>query len=166
MGKSLEESRRMMKALRPDGSAKAAPAYLRDVLDGVSQAHNSLTRCLAEAEANPAHPLAAPGVTSLTNTAVAFAVAKAHEVTLQRGDVTAVIVDNAAIKERCHRVGYNGIASLTHTRQERNLFVPCGWRNPRQASGKIEICEPERWRYHNGGGPFIVIRASSPFPRG
>jgi hypothetical protein len=38
------------------------------------------------------------------------------------GDLTAVIGDNEAEVE--HRAGYNGIWSLTHKTQERNLFVP------------------------------------------
>lgn len=74
-----------------------------------------------------AHPLAAPGITSLTNSGVRFQVPEAHCVVLQRGDVRAVIVDNAALdlpNLPGHRAGYNGVASLTHQRRDANLFVP------------------------------------------
>ena len=74
-----------------------------------------------------AHPLAAPGVTSLTDKSVEYTVPDAHYVVLQRGDVTAVIVDNAAVNVpalRGHRAGYNGVASLSHKRRAANLFVP------------------------------------------
>lgn len=73
-----------------------------------------------------AHPLAAPGVTSLTKSDVAYRTSQQHHVVLKRGDVTATIVDNAAIdvpELPGHHAGYNGIASLTH-RDGRNLFVP------------------------------------------
>lgn len=73
------------------------------------------------------HPLAAPGVTSLTNQAVEYRVPKVHHVTLVRGEVTAMIVDNAAVdlpELPGHRAGYNGVASLKHARREQNLFVP------------------------------------------
>lgn len=74
-----------------------------------------------------AHPLAAPGVTSLTNRSVKYTVPKEHYVVLKRGDVTAVVVDNAAVdipELPRHRAGYNGVASLTHSKQPKNLFVP------------------------------------------
>ena len=48
-------------------------------------------------------------------------------IVLQRGDVTAVIVNNEAVDDATlpgHRAGYSGVASLTHRRQEENLFVP------------------------------------------
>jgi hypothetical protein len=73
------------------------------------------------------HPLAAPGVTSLTNKAVKFTQADKHYVVLKQGDVTAIIVDNAAIdipQLPKHRAGYNGVASLTHKKRPGNLFVP------------------------------------------
>ena len=73
------------------------------------------------------HPYAAPGVTSLTNSAVRYADADKHYIILKRGDVTAIIVDNEAIdlpELPGHRAGYNGVASLTHKRRHQNLFVP------------------------------------------
>jgi len=73
------------------------------------------------------HPLAAPGITSLTDASVRFAVSEDHYVVLQRGDVQAVIVDNAGLDLPDlpgHRAGYNGVASLTHRRRDANLFVP------------------------------------------
>ena len=73
------------------------------------------------------HPLAAPGVTSLTNKRVKFTVAKKHFVELKRGPVTAVIVDNAGVDNATlpgHRAGYNGVAALRHRTRRENLFVP------------------------------------------
>ena len=73
------------------------------------------------------HPLAAPGVTSLTDTSVSYRVPSTHHVVLQRGPVTAIIVDNAAVdvpELPAHRAGYNGVASLTHRDRPANLFVP------------------------------------------
>ena len=63
------------------------------------------------------HPLAAPGITSLTDSRVRFHTAEDHHVVLQRGDVRAIVVDNAALNRPelpGHRAGYNGLASLTH----------------------------------------------------
>lgn len=74
-----------------------------------------------------AHPLAAPGVTSLTNPKVVYQETDQHHVALKRGEITAIIVDNAAIdlpELPGHRAGYNGVASLTHRKRETNLFVP------------------------------------------
>jgi hypothetical protein len=68
----------------------------------------------------------APGVTSLTRDDVKYTVPAEHFVVLKRGDVTAIVVDNSAVDTPelpGHRAGYNGIASLTHKRQPRNLFV-------------------------------------------
>ena len=73
------------------------------------------------------HPLAAPGVTSLTDSSVRFQLAEDHYVVLQRGDVRAIVVDNAELDLPDlpgHRAGYNGVASLTHGRRDANLFVP------------------------------------------
>ena len=74
-----------------------------------------------------AHPLAAPRVTSLTNTSVEYRVAEKHHVVLRRGDVTAILVDNGAVdvpELPGHRAGYSGVASLTHRIRTTNLFVP------------------------------------------
>lgn len=73
------------------------------------------------------YPHAAPGVTSLTNTSAHYRVSDEHHVTLRRGAVTAVIVDNAAIdipELPGHLAGYNGVASLSHELRVANLFVP------------------------------------------
>jgi hypothetical protein len=46
---------------------------------------------------------------------------------LRRGPLEAVVVDNRAVDDAVlpgHRAGYHGLASLKHTRQPRNLFVP------------------------------------------
>ena len=67
------------------------------------------------------------GRTSLTNSGVKYRVPAEHYVTLKRGDVQAIIVDNEAIDIPAlpgHRAGYNGVASLTHTKHSLNLFVP------------------------------------------
>jgi len=71
--------------------------------------------------------LQAPGVTSLTNQGVVYTEIETHYVKIQRGEVTAIIVDNAAIDIPAlpkHRAGYNGVASLTHGKRDINLFVP------------------------------------------
>lgn len=73
------------------------------------------------------HPLAAPNVTSLTNKSVKFTNATQHHAVLKRNGVTAIIVDNAAgdaDEVAAHRAGYNGVAVLKHTSQQKNLFVP------------------------------------------
>ncbi|NUQ64584.1 MAG: hypothetical protein HUU20_19125 [Pirellulales bacterium] len=80
----------------------------------------------AQDEPQPASH-AAPGVTSLTNSSVRFRVADNHYMAMERGDVRAILVDNAELdlpELPGHRAGYNGIASLTHRRRETNLFVP------------------------------------------
>ena len=50
-----------------------------------------------------------------------------HYVVLRRGPLEAVIVDNSAVDDAIlpgHRAGYHGVASLKHTSQRRNIFVP------------------------------------------
>jgi hypothetical protein len=73
-----------------------------------------------------ADPHAAPGVTSLTNPRVVYRTAATHHVVLKRGEVTAVIVDNAAVTADAllaeHRAGYNGVAQLTHENRPANIF--------------------------------------------
>ena len=76
--------------------------------------------------ASAAHPHAAERITSLTNPAVKFTRPTEHFVVLQRGGITAMIVDNAAIdvpEVPGHRGGYNGVAVLKLEGGE-NLFVP------------------------------------------
>ncbi len=66
-------------------------------------------------------------VTSLTNADLEFTVPKTGYHVLQRGDVTAVVVDNRAVDDgtlKGHRAGYSGVASLTHKKRRENLFVP------------------------------------------
>ena len=73
------------------------------------------------------HPLAAPGVTSLTNPAVRYQIAQRDYAVLARSDVTAVIVNNRAVDDVTlpgHRAGYSGVASLRHRQETGNLFVP------------------------------------------
>lgn len=48
-------------------------------------------------------------------------------VVLERAGIRAVIVNNQAVDDEVlpgHREGYSGVASLTHRKQDRNLFVP------------------------------------------
>lgn len=73
------------------------------------------------------HPSAAPGVTSLTNLKVRYEKSSEGHATLKHGGITAIIVDNGAHNLPGlpdHRAGYNGLASLTHAKQPKNLFVP------------------------------------------
>src|SRR5207248_2978144 len=79
--------------------------------------------------ADKPHPLAAPRVTSLTNSSVKYAVPKEHFVTLKRGGVTAVVVDNTAIEPPIRRrtaARLSGVASLTRTDQPENIYNPVG----------------------------------------
>jgi hypothetical protein len=72
------------------------------------------------------YPYAAPAVTSLTRADVQYSTADEHFVVLRRGDVTAIVVDNAAVDAPelpRHRAGYNGVGSLTHRQRAENLFV-------------------------------------------
>ena len=67
------------------------------------------------------------GRTSLANAAIRFSKPDKHYVVLRRGDVQAIIVDNAAVDDdvlRGHRAGYSGVAELTHKKRAENLFVP------------------------------------------
>ncbi|MDA8967690.1 hypothetical protein N9F76_00205 [bacterium] len=73
------------------------------------------------------HNLYAEGITSLTNKTVSYQLIEEHHVKLKRGDVSVIVADNNAIdipELPNHRAGYNGIASLKHTRQAKNVFVP------------------------------------------
>jgi hypothetical protein len=115
----------MMEALGVEAGERAAPSYRGPFLQSLEAAKGMLRQRLIEAnETRDPHPLAAPGVTSLTHPGLDYDVPEEHEVTLRRGDVTAVVVDNAPLEARGHRAGYNGLASLTHRQQSRNVFVP------------------------------------------
>ena len=95
------------------------------VLLYLATAHTAAQTCGGGQSAT--HPLAAPGVTSLVNPSVQYVVPQTPYVQLQRGAVTAIIVDNRAVDVPHlpgHRAGYNGIASLTHAERTENLFVP------------------------------------------
>jgi len=59
---------------------------------------------------------------ALSRVGFAEAQSAAQHATITVGDIEAVFVDNGAFGE--HRAGYNGMASLTHKRAPRTLFVP------------------------------------------
>lgn len=83
--------------------------------------------CVTAWAAEADHPLAAPGITSLTNPEVRFRTSGDHFAVLRRAEVRAVVVDNEAVdvpELPGHRAGYSGIASLAHRHREENLFVP------------------------------------------
>lgn len=82
---------------------------------------------IAAGFASAAHPLQAPGITSLTNAQVRFETPAQHHIVVSRGPITAVIVDNEAVDvPECpgHRAGYSGLAVLKHASRPENLFVP------------------------------------------
>jgi len=68
-----------------------------------------------------------PRLTTLSNPGIAYRVADKPYHVLERGPVRIVIVDNQAVDDEvlpAHAAGYNGVASLTHVQQRRNIFVP------------------------------------------
>ena len=70
---------------------------------------------------------AAESKTTLGDKSLVYAVTKSGYHILQRGGVTAVVVDNGAVDDSTlqgHRAGYSGVASLTHEKRNDNLFVP------------------------------------------
>jgi len=72
-------------------------------------------------------PLEAAGITSLTNPKVLYERCKKPYIKLERGKVSVIVVDNAAVdvpELPGHRAGYNGIASLRHSQHLENAFVP------------------------------------------
>ena len=88
--------------------------------------HTSVAVSLYVLALGQSYPHAAPRVTSLTREDVRHTVPAEHFAVLRRGDVTAIVVDNAAVDTPelpGHRAGYNGVASLTHASNGRNLFV-------------------------------------------
>ena len=65
--------------------------------------------------------------TTLGNPDIQYTVPDCGYHILQRGDITAVVVDNRAVNDDillAHRAGYSGIASLKHAATGNNLFVP------------------------------------------
>jgi len=73
------------------------------------------------------HDLYADGITSLTNNTVRYQLIDENYIQLTRGDISVIVVDNRAVdipELPNHRAGYNGIASLKHTQQRKNVFVP------------------------------------------
>lgn len=68
-----------------------------------------------------------PALTTLSNPKIEYRVPDQPFYKLSRAGVTAVIVDNEAVDNDIlpgHKAGYSGVASLTHDKQPRNLFVP------------------------------------------
>lgn len=66
-------------------------------------------------------------LTTLGDETIKYSIPPSGYHVLRRGDVQAVVVDNRAVDDQVlkgHRAGYSGIASLTHSGQEKNLFVP------------------------------------------
>ncbi len=67
-----------------------------------------------------------PPRTTLSDPAIAYTTPESAFVVLRRADVQAVIVDNQEVNDPVvlpvHLAGYNGLGSLTHSLQERNLF--------------------------------------------
>jgi len=130
---SLEEGLKMMDALEVFSRDNCGPSYRERFDSALLRARETLTTRLAEASSanvGKPSPLAAPGITSLTNPDVKFTKAEGHLVT-GRGKVRAIFVDNSAVTLFPdlpeHRAGYNGVASLTHSglgRRGKNLFVP------------------------------------------
>ncbi len=71
--------------------------------------------------------LEATGGTSLTNDKIRFESCDSSHIKLERGQVSVIIVDNAALdlpELPGHLAGYNGIASLRHKQRYDNAFVP------------------------------------------
>jgi hypothetical protein len=84
-------------------------------------------RSLAEGNNQPTATQTPPPRTTLSDPAVRFSIPDKPYVVLRRGPVRAMIADNRAVDDAVlpgHRAGYHGVASLTHERQPRNLFVP------------------------------------------
>jgi len=66
-------------------------------------------------------------LTSLSDKTLQYTAADKPYTLLTSGDVTAVVVDNRAVDDPIlpgHRASYNGVASLRHKGQPKNLFVP------------------------------------------
>lgn len=66
-------------------------------------------------------------VTTLSNPKIKYTRPAKSYVVLKRGNIEAVVVDNAAVNDAIlplHRAGYSGVAKLTHKTRGENLFVP------------------------------------------
>jgi hypothetical protein len=65
--------------------------------------------------------------TTLGNRSLVYVVPDSGYHVLNRGDVTAVVVDHGEVDDstlKDHRAGYSGVASLTHKSRADSLFVP------------------------------------------
>jgi hypothetical protein len=81
----------------------------------------------SSAVAGASEPPEPPALTTLSNRSMTYRVPEKPYVILKRAEIEAVVVDNRAVNDSVlpgHRAGYNGIASLKHTRRQENLFVP------------------------------------------
>src|SRR5262249_15093428 len=77
--------------------------------------------------AGPALADELPKLTSLSDAKVKYRVPEKAHVTLKRGGVEAVLVDNRAVDDdvlKGHKAGYSGVASLRGAGRKDNLFVP------------------------------------------
>ncbi len=91
------------------------------------QCHPSFPVMLTLLLVVPSSFAAEPGRTTLTNKELKYKVADKHYVVLKRGDVEAIVVDNAAVNDEVlqdHKAGYSGVAILRHKKRAENLFVP------------------------------------------
>ncbi|MBX3745940.1 MAG: hypothetical protein KF833_11595 [Verrucomicrobiae bacterium] len=107
------------------------PGQSLDVRGKIYLVPNNVPALLARYAADfPEHrvsPFAARGLTTLSDPAIPYTVPDRPYTILRRADIEAVIVDNRAVDDEIlpgHAAGYHGVASLRHTRQPRNLFVP------------------------------------------
>ncbi len=121
--KSIDEGLRMMDALARYSEKNAGDKFRAGFLEEIKRAREILTKRRAESS----HPMAAPGVTSLTNTKVRYESCTSPMKILKRGNVEAIIITNESFDGPNlpgHRAGYSGVASLKHSSNNRNLFVP------------------------------------------
>lgn len=84
------------------------------------------TLAAAEPPVGPSAEQSAPARTTLSDPAMSYTVSEQPFVVLKRGPIQIVVVDNSAVDDPLvlpvHYAGYNGIGSLTHEQQARNLF--------------------------------------------
>src|SRR4029079_6826726 len=100
------------------------------------------------------------------------------------GEIEAVIVDNRAVDDEVlpgHRAGYSGLASLKHTKQSRNLFVPsyAGLNfehvidgsvqdrailfEPRRVPMELRVVNPYTAELHQSATPFYGVESCQRF---